>query len=243
MSFLKLLKRKIVSDFDADVLEAGPYTFLNPYSYLFFRKEWTLLSKSEGVYVDGIALVYAFKAIGIKCERFSFDMTSIAAQLFEKFSLEHKSVYFVGSTEAEIQVFAAKIKSQYPTMKIFGCRNGYFENDAEIEVVFNEIASLSPDVVVCGMGAGKQESFIVGLHEHGFKGASFSCGGFIHQTAISVDTKYYPEKIDSLNLRWLYRMFREPKLVKRYAFCYPKFVFCFLLDVWEATPSRLLKRT
>ena len=39
-------------------------------------------------------------------------------------------------------------------------------------------------------------------------GVGFTCGGFIHQTANN-EIEYYPLWIDRMNLRFVYRMYKE----------------------------------
>ena len=78
------------------------------------------------------------------------------------------------------------------------------------------------------MGTPFQEQFLVDLKNLGWIGAGYTCGGFIHQTAANI--KYYPEFFNTYNLRWLYRMIDEPKLIKRYLILYPKSTFLFFFD-------------
>ena len=47
------------------------------------------------------------------------------------------------------------------------------------------------------------------------EGIGFTCGGFIHQTANN-EIEYYPLWIDRMNLRFVYRMYKEKHTRKRY---------------------------
>jgi len=71
------------------------------------------------------------------------------------------------------------------------------------------------------MGAVKQEEVANALVDFGFKGRIYTCGGFIHQTAMS-GGKYYPWLVNKLQLRFAYRMFKEPTTVRRYLLDYPR---------------------
>jgi exopolysaccharide biosynthesis WecB/TagA/CpsF family protein len=204
-------------------------TYLNPYSYLIARKEVSLLEQFDEVHADGIVLVLFLKWFGVaRVRRISFDMSSFAPQLFDEAVREQRRVYLIGATSAEIAAAAARIQEAFPALKIDGYRDGYFENDKERKHVLEAIVSSAPDDVVCGMGTTPQERFLADLRAAGWNGSGYTCGGFFHQSARRLH--YYPVWIDRLHLRWLYRIYREPRLLKRYGWEYPKFVWYFTAD-------------
>ena len=102
----------------------------------------------------------------------------------------------------------------------------------ERDCFLNELVDLNPDAVVVGMGAILQEQLLSDLYVKGWRGLGFTCGGYIHQTAMS-GVNYYPDFIDKYNLRWLYRMIKEPKLIYRYLVSYPQFLFLFIVDLYK----------
>lgn len=206
----------------------GIVTFINPFSYLFFRKYLTLFDAFQSIHIDGIVLVYLLRLIGVKTDRKSFDMTSLAPKVFEECINEDKSIYFIGSTEDAINSFTKVISKDFPRLNIVGHRNGYFNNLNDKNKALKDVTFLKPDVVIVGMGTPYQEQFLVDLKENGWKGRGYTCGGFIHQTAKGIN--YYPKFYDKYNLRWLYRIIDEPKLIKRYAILYPKAIILFLFD-------------
>ena len=79
-----------------------------------------------------------------------------------------------------------------------------------------------------GMGILMQEKFLLKVKDMRFQGVGFTCGGFIHQTAKN-EIDYYPAWADRLNLRFIYRMYKEPHTRKRYlqaALLFPaRFIF------------------
>src|SRR5690606_4597421 len=103
----------------------------------------------------------------------------------------------------------------YPDLKILGSRSGYFSDDQEKNDFLMHLAAVDPDIVVVGMGTPFQEEFLVKLTQLRWSGMGFTCGGFFHQTA-KKGSSYYPRWVDKLQLRWLYRIWDEPKLIKRY---------------------------
>ena len=205
------------------------YTFLNPVSYLDAINYKYLFDKFDGIFADGSILVGAILSLyGEKVRRYSFDMTSIAPMLFKYAEDNGKTVYIVASRQEQVEKAAEILKQRYPALSFVGLRNGYFENEQAIDDEVKKIVSVNPDFLIVGMGIIKQETFLVQVKEAGFQGIGFTCGGFIHQTAQD-QIDYYPAWIDKYNLRFLYRMYKEPHTRKRYikaGFLFPwKFVW------------------
>ena len=143
------------------------------------------------------------------------------------FNKNDYKLFFIGTKPKIIDISIKKIKSKYKNLKIIGYRDGYIDI-AERKKILVNIKNLNPDIVICGMGTPLQEQFLLDLKSIGWDGIGFTCGGFLHQTAKKLE--YYPKYIDKYNLRWLYRIFDEPKLIKRYTVDYIKFVFIFVYD-------------
>ena len=192
------------------------YTFLNPVSYLDALCNYGLFSKFDGIFADGSLLVTAIKVLyGKKIKRISFDMTSLASILFEYASEHVKTLYIVASKQEEVEQAIKIFKEHYPKLQIVGYRNGYFESNESEQKEAEFITNLNPDFLIVGMGALMQEQFLLKVKEAGFQGIGFTCGGFIHQTAQN-KIDYYPQWINRMNLRFLYRMYKEKHTRKRY---------------------------
>jgi len=219
-------------------VENGLTTFLNPYSYLMIRRDLSLLESIDTFLIDGQLLVAFFKVLGIAdLERKSFDMTSLAPEVFTAGANCGDTVYLVGSTPDTIGVAAENIAARFPGLDIAGYHHGYLDDDVDACKVIEEIKAKSISIVVVGMGAPRQEQFLVRLRESGWGGSGYTCGGFFHQTATRID--YYPRWADRLNLRWLYRIYDEPKLARRYFILYP---WALCLIVWDFKIQPLLRK-
>jgi N-acetylglucosaminyldiphosphoundecaprenol N-acetyl-beta-D-mannosaminyltransferase len=142
----------------------------------------------------------------------------------------------LGSDTASVERFAAHLASEFPGIVILGYRNGYFDDEAARLAEARRIAQMKPDFVLVGMGAVRQEEFVLSLFAQGFEGAAATCGGFIHQTARS-GRSYYPAWIDRFNLRFVYRMYDEPSLVRRYLLDYPRAFALILGDLCRKSPE------
>lgn len=231
------MMRKIMicaKDIESLVRNNNLVTFVNPYS-MYILQEKKLLKRIfdefDYIGIDGIGLV---KAIQIKykvknLERVSFDMTSLAPKVFKHAINNNKSIYFIGTKEHIIPQTIKNIKKTYPELNIIGYRHGYFKDRNEYNKVISSIKRLNPDIVIAGLGTPLQELFLLDLKKLSWQGTGFTCGGFLEQTAQSIN--YYPKVIDKLHLRWLYRLYKEPRrLPKRYFYIYPKFFIKFFTD-------------
>lgn len=216
---------------DHDPLGKGLHTFLNPYSYYVARNHPQIFEEFNSIHIDGGLLVKVLKSFtGAKSlKRESFDMTSLAEPVFERCSDENLSVFLIGAKEAEIERAVDVFAQGYPELDICGYRNGFFESSAARESAIDSIRRQNPDVVIVGMGTPLQEQFLLDLRSSGWNGIGYTCGGFFHQTG-SGKLEYYPRWVNRLHLRWLYRMYDEPKLIKRYFTYYPLFFALFIVD-------------
>lgn len=209
-------------------------TFVNAYSYMVIRSSLKKINCVDNFYLDGILLVWILRLFGFKAKRYSFDMTSVAPMVFDEAIKNNLRIYLIGSSENEIGMAVKNIRKEYPTLKIVGVRNGYFDNVSQRNEVIKEIIDKTPDVVIAGMGAPRQEQFIISLRENGWTGIGYTCGGFYHQTARSVN--YYPKIMDKLHLRWAFRIVKEPKLIGRYFFSYPMGILLLCKDMIRNKP-------
>ena len=192
------------------------YTFLNPVSYLSALDNKDLFTRFNGIFADGSILVAAIKLVyGKTVTRRSFDMTSLAPELLSYAETHGKSVYIVASRQEQVEKAVGIFKERYPKLTIIGYRNGYFASEKEQDEEARHIVGVNPDFLIVGMGALMQECFLLKVKDAGYRGIGFTCGGFIHQTAKD-EIDYYPAWVDRMNLRFLYRMYKEKHTRKRY---------------------------
>ena len=192
------------------------YTYLNPVSYLTALKEKVLFDQMDGIFADGSLLAGAIRLVyGKRVTRRSFDMTSMAPEVLTYANEHGMSVCVIATRQEMLEKTISIFVSQYPNIVWKGCRNGYFATRMEMEEEARKIAKSDPDYLIVGMGIKMQERFLLMCKQAGYKGIGFTCGGFIHQTSKD-EIDYYPAWIDKINLRFLYRMWKEPHTRKRY---------------------------
>lgn len=225
----KILATETLSLDEVFTVQGRIYTFLNPVSYLSALEHKPLFEGFDGIFADGSILVAAIRLIyGKRVTRRSFDMTSLAPELLSYAETHNKSVYIVASRQDQVEKTVGIFKERYPKLSVVGYRNGYFVSEKEQELEALHIAEVNPDYLIVGMGALMQEQFLLKVKDAGFDGIGFTCGGFIHQTAKN-EIDYYPVWADKLNLRFVYRMYKEKHTRKRYlqaAFLFPARFIC-----------------
>ena len=198
------------------IMSGRIYTFLNPVSYLTAMDHKEVFVRFDGIFADGSILVAAIRMLyGKSVERRSFDMTSLAPELFSFAEREGKTVYVVASEQRQVEKAVGVFRQRWPGMVFAGYRNGYFSSEAEQDEEAKRIVEAAPDFLIVGMGALAQERFLLKVKDAGFKGIGFTCGGFIHQTAQD-EIDYYPAWADRMNMRFVYRMYKEKHTRKRY---------------------------
>lgn len=214
---------RIVNWVGGDYIESVCYSFVNLYSYILLRKRKDLASIQY--MSDGFLICLLAKFFGHNISRFSFDMTSLAPIVFDKY--KDRKFAIIGSTENNLKKFEIFLEKRYKLDVSFSS-SGYFSKE-QLDDVINSVIESGSEIAVIGLGTPLQEEFMIRLSTAGFTGIAFTCGGFITQTAGSGGI-YYPNWINRLNLRFVYRMIKEPHTIKRYFFLYPKGAFLFIYD-------------
>lgn len=207
------------------------FSYVNPVSYLDALNNKEVFASMDGLFVDGSLMAVAVHiCYGKRITRRSPDMVGFIPDVFEYANSNHKSICVVGSTQEQMEKAVQKFSDHYNNIVWTLCRNGFFSDENEMEEYAKTIASEQPDFLICGLGSVLQERFLLMCKNAGYQGAGFSCGGFIRQIAEHDQEKYYPDWINRMNLRFLYRMYKEPHTRKRYLIA--GFVFP-VRFVWE----------
>lgn len=199
-------------------------SFINPQSWALVRSRPEYLDhleKLDLVLPDGGSVAVACRKIARQdCPRVSFDMSSLAGPFFETLVREDAGVMFVGGKPGVSEAFAQKIATRYQGLKILGCDSGY----AAIDDIVTRVMRLNPRAVVLGMGVPHQEVALLALKAAGYPGIAITCGGFFDQYIEA--EQYYPAWVDKMNLRFAYRIYKEPaRLWRRYFISYQRFIW------------------
>jgi N-acetylglucosaminyldiphosphoundecaprenol N-acetyl-beta-D-mannosaminyltransferase len=198
-------------------------TFANPGTAVLAQRNPNIANLFEDFDVvapDGMGMVLAIRWVHrLSATRISFDFTSLAPAVLQLAVERRLATVVCGGKPGVAEQACRKLVEAYPTLHMMRAFDGYSEQDRIIDA----INSLQPRLVLCGMGHPKQEAFLLALAATGWTGLGFTCGGLLDQLSES-GLNYYPDAVNTLNLRWAYRLVMEPRrLWRRYLLDYPVF--------------------
>jgi exopolysaccharide biosynthesis WecB/TagA/CpsF family protein len=202
-------------------------TFVNPFAYYVYGRDAdyrTALSRFDAIAADGIGVVLAKRLLGQHpCYRVSFDGTSFAPMFMSVMENRGLRVALVGGAPQVSEGAATHFLNAHPRLRIVLTADGY---EVQVPVLASELAAAKVDAVVLGMGIPAQEKTAMWLRENGWDGITITCGGYFDQ--IVAGRAYYPSWVNRLNIRFLYRLYKEPRrLWRRYLVHYWPFVLGF----------------
>jgi len=197
-------------------------TCLNPYYMIKLKSDdYSIYNEFDYIASDGMGPIILNKIFGRpKSVRLSFDMVGIAGPVFQDILMNNESLYVLGDEPGVAERAIKMFQNNFVGLRVAGYHHGFI-NDCKEEVI-QDILKSGAKVVIIGMGAPAQDIMAIQLREAGFIGTIYTCGGFLHQTQNSID--YYPNWINKLGLRWVYRLFTQKGMFKRLIESYPIFV-------------------
>ena len=134
-------------------------------------------------------------------------------ELSEQKELRH---FFYGSTQENLDRLLAKLKQDYPWLKIAGSEPSVFRDMTTVEEqqLADRINAADPDFVWVALGAPRQEFFCARMKGR-IRGLMVGVGGAFNVLAGIVPEA--PRWMQDCSLEWLFRLMQEPKrLWKRY---------------------------
>ena len=161
-------------------------------------------------YCDGAGAVMALRRKGYR------DVRKIAGcelwlRITERFHRD-RTFYLVGGRTEVIEATVAKLREQYPGIRIAGYRNGYIRNDEEKAALIDDIAAKRPDIVFVAAGSPRQELLMEEIrarHDAVFQGLG---GSFdVYTGRVRRAPRWWVDH----NLEFLYRLLRQPKRITR----------------------------
>jgi N-acetylglucosaminyldiphosphoundecaprenol N-acetyl-beta-D-mannosaminyltransferase len=174
----------------------------------------SILMKADLLIPDSIGIVWAGK---LRARVPGVDMVE---ELAKRAAVKRYSIYMVGSKEGVAQQAASELIRRYPGLEIVGARSGYFSKEQEKKMI-SEIRSIKPDILLVGLGMGKQEKWIVEHLQELNVPVSLGVGGSFD--VIAGETRRAPMWVRNAGLEWLYRFIQQPTRVKR-MMALPRFV-------------------
>lgn len=190
------------------IVTANPETLMIGYENADFH---TLLKKPSTIIVpDGIGVVKAANTLGIPIKE-RITGVELVTFLFEEAERLHKKIFLYGAQENVLQAMVKKLEKNYPHLVISGYHDGY-SGDSQ-QIMASAIAQ-GADIILVALGIPRQELLIDQYFSDASKGIFIGVGGSFD--VISGMKKRAPDFFIEHNLEWFYRIFREPKRIKRF---------------------------
>ena len=185
-----------------------------------------LIRSAQLVTPDGAGAVWAGRHLGYKIpERVAgYDLFH---RLLDKAAEKHIKVFFFGGKPGVAEQAAQAAVKLYPELEVAGCRNGYFKETDEPEIV-DKINRSGAEILFTALGAPKQEFW---LHRHrGVLKANILMGIGGSFDVLSGNSKRAPLWMQRASLEWLYRLCSQPYRFGRIVGTLPPFVIKVLLS-------------
>jgi N-acetylglucosaminyldiphosphoundecaprenol N-acetyl-beta-D-mannosaminyltransferase len=219
--------------FVVERMESGSLllSYLNPYAYKAAERMPSYvedLKRFDLVVCDGLGIQLAAKAVfNIATPILTPDFSGIG-RLYLKFAENRgMAMCMVGSDQETIQKAVARISADYPALSALSGYGGYGDSPDEAKKF---VMASKPDMILVGMGMGKQERYLLDLAESGWSGIGICVGGFFDKLANP--NLEYPAWSEKTRLRFLGRLMREPRrLSRRYFVDYQQFIKMYLMHV------------
>jgi N-acetylglucosaminyldiphosphoundecaprenol N-acetyl-beta-D-mannosaminyltransferase len=187
--------------------------------YLFHHDQAmrTFYARADVVHVDGMALVFVAKLLGLgwrREQRVTY-VDWLPALLSE--AAGRWRIFYVGSQADVVARGVETLRVRYPGLEI-GYHHGYFDMAADgyaNEQVLDEVRRFQPDILMVGMGMPRQEHWILENQAKLEAIVVLTAGACMDYVAGAIPTP--PRWTGRLGVEWLYRLAAEPsRLWKRY---------------------------
>lgn len=184
----------------------------------------SILHDADLVTPDGMPLVWTMRLTGVPDQERVAGMDLLLG-LCQQASQQQISLFFLGSETETLDRMKARLKREFPNLRIAGMEPLPFrplspEEDASI---IHTINSSGAGITLVSLGCPKQELWIA-EHKHKIQSVLIGIGGVfpvyagIHKRA--------PKAIRDIGLEWFYRLVQEPRrLWGRYSSTIPPFLW------------------
>lgn len=174
---------------------------------------------------DGVGIKIALKIKGINQE--TIPGVEFAKKIASICALDGYSVGLLGAKEEIVQLAAKKLREECENLNITYIRNGYF-SEPDVNVIKEELKTISPRVLFVALGSPKQEMIISELKEEMPNTIFIGVGGSFDVWSGVVQRA--PEIYQKLGLEWLYRTVKEPSRFKRIFPTLPLFLIQVIME-------------
>jgi len=152
--------------------------------------------------------------------------TDIQDQVLNLINKNKLKLYLFGDKEEILAIIKKNLLIIYHNISIVGYHSGYSYNSLE---VIDDIKNTNPDILLVGLGAGRQENWLINNYTYLPSIIILSVGGYFQ--FLSKVKKRAPLYFRRINLEWLYRVITEFNSVwKKYSIFVIKFIYRILTN-------------
>ena len=155
---------------------------------------------------------------------------TLTLKLCETAAEQGLSVYIYGNHQDVLDIMVQRLHEQFPALKIAGVMPSAFRQltaDEQQERAA-QIAATQPDIVLCGLGCPRQETWVY-EHRDLLNAPMLAVGAAFD--FIAGKKSQAPRWMQDNGLEWLYRLTQEPgRLWRRYLLLNPAYITLFLLQ-------------
>lgn len=204
-------------------------TYLNPLAYHIagVRQDYvSSLDRFNLIICDSRGIQSAVKSVfGKTTPVISPDYSGIGRAIFKSGAMANYSLCLVGGKPGMTKMAAENIASEFPGYERIDSFDGYGKSvDEARDFVLRE----KPDMLMIGMGMGRQEAYLLDLVDAGWKGIGICVGGVLDKVA-QPERFFYPRWSEKTNLRFLGRLVKEPRrMSRRYFIEYQPYIKLYL---------------
>lgn len=188
----------------------------------------SLLQKAVLTLPDGVGITAAAKLLNTPFHHGRVAGVSFGEEVVRLAARNGLSIFFLGGRPGVAETAAAKLKQQYPSLSVAGCRHGYSLDRGMIR----QIEASGAAILFCCLGSPKQEAVAEQLSR------TLTCpilclGGSLDVYAGI--TERAPKAWQDLGIEWLWRILKEPSRAKRLPA-----LFSFSLIIFQRSAKKLL---
>jgi N-acetylglucosaminyldiphosphoundecaprenol N-acetyl-beta-D-mannosaminyltransferase len=206
---------------------------INPHCYCETKNDplyREALQQSDILIPDGIGIVWAAKFLaGKKIERIAG--ADLHRHLLSKVNKTGGKVFYLGSALSTLQKIEARVKAEYPLVKVAVYSPPYKPEftEEENQAMVQAVNTFKPDVLFVGMTAPKQEKWSY-KHKDLLNAKIIASVGAVFD--FYAGTVKRPGKFwQKMGMEWFPRLLREPRRLWRRNFVSTP---CFIWDVFKA---------
>lgn len=170
-----------------------------------------ILNGSDLLTADGAGVVLASRILKRPVPE-KVSGIDLIKRCFSDLPKGRNSYFLFGSKPGIAEAAAVNIINEYPGVIIAGCRNGYFKESEEDEII-NQINESGAAILLVALGAPRQERWISRNKDRLSVKICAGVGGTLDVFAGKAELA--PEFMRKNGLEWLFRLYKEPWRAKR----------------------------